>query len=205
MRASSYRIEITKESVDVECHAGLVSSRFPSSASPTTVGCLFVVASLVLILRDCFDSGENPGVFKMISNSRPGSATFLGAILLLVLYVLLLAVGIRYFLPFRERLHCDRSALTWSRIAWLSFGNRWITRSVPFSEITGASYAIVYQGYFGIVLETYDESWKMFWGIKSPEANRILRGLEKLGVNVHKDREMRELIREELRDRRAEL
>jgi hypothetical protein len=45
----------------------------------------------------------------------------------------------------------------------------------------------------------------MFWQIEPPEANRILRGLEALGVNVHHDPEMRASVRESLRDRRAQL
>lgn len=207
MRTSKYRIQVTTNSVDVECRVPLVSSRFPSSTKAAAVGCFFIFSALGLLFLSCFDSGKNPSLLVMISDSRPGSADFVEAILVLALDAFLLAVGIRYLLPFCERLHCDRSTLTWSRIPWVSFGNRWVTRSIPFSEVVGASYAIVPQskGVYGIVLETYDQNWKMFWGIESPEAHRILRGLEALGVNVHHDPEMRESIRETLRDRRADL
>ena len=149
----------------------------------------------------------------MIVDSHPGSSDFVSNlipfILLLALNVFLLAVGIRYFLPFCERLHCDRSALTWSKIPWVSFGNRRVTRSMPVAEIVRASYSIVFKSrsehYYGILLDTDGKPWKMFWGIESPEANRILRGLSGLGINVLHDPEMREAIRETLRDRRAQL
>jgi hypothetical protein len=91
----------------------------------------------------------------------------------------------------------------------VSFGNRRVTRTIPVIEIVHASYAIVYKGvkehYFGILLETYGKPWKLFWGIEAPEANRILRGLSGLGVNVLHDPEMREVIRETLLDRRTQL
>jgi hypothetical protein len=209
MRTSNYRIQVTADSLDVECRVPLVSSRFPSSTKPAVVGGFFIFSGLGLLYLSCFVSGRNPSLLVVIANSRPGSADFVIAILALTMEVFLLAVGIRYFLPFCERLHCDGSTLTWSKIPWVCFGNRRVTRSVPVSEIVRVSYAIVHGNvsgsYYGILLEPFGSSWKMFWGIESPEANRILIGLKALGINVHHDPEMRESIREKLRDRRAEL
>jgi hypothetical protein len=212
MRTSNYRIQVTADSVDVECDVPLRSSRFPKpQPSPHSIGGFFVLFASVMLYFLCFGHGRNPSIWKIVVDSRPGSADFVSnlipSVLPLALGVFLFAVGVRHFLPFCEQLHCDRSKLTWSKIPWVSFGNRWVTRSIPVGEIVSASYAVVYksEGYYGIVLETYGKPWKLFWGIETPEANRILRGLKGLGVNVHHDPEMRESIRETLRDRRAQL
>jgi hypothetical protein len=214
MRTSDYRIQVTADSVDVECDVPLRSSRFPKpQPSPHSIGSFFVLFASVMLYFLCFGHGRNSSIWKTIVGSRPGSADFVFNVIFaafaLVLSVFILAVGIRYLLPFCERLHCDRTTLTWSKIPWVSFGNRRVTRSIPVAEIVRASYSIVFKGrrehYYGILLETDGKPWKMFWGIESPEANRILRGLKGLGVNIQDDPEMRESIRETLRDRRAEL
>jgi hypothetical protein len=163
-----------------------------------------------MLYRPGIGHGRNQGVWEILADARKGSPDFIFDVfcgsVLLVLVILIFAFGVRYLLPFGQRLHCDRSTLTWSKIPWIGFGNRWVTRSVPVSEVVQASYAMVYKskGVYGIVIETYDDSWKLFWGIETPEANRILRGLKGLGVNVFHDPEMRESIRETLRDRRAD-
>ena len=181
------------------------------AASPPLIGGFFVLAALVMLYFSWFGRGRNPGIWATLAGSRPGSAGFvfsaIDAVLVLALVVFILLVGIRYFLPFGERLHCDRSALTWSKIPWVSLGDRWVTQSIPVNGIILASYGIAYKskGIYGILLDTEGKPWKLFWGIETPEANRILLGLKELGVNVHHDPEMRESIRETLRDRRAEL
>ena len=205
MRASNYRIQITADSVDVEC-----DTPFRSKASQHSFGVLAIAGSLFMLYSGIGD-GRSPGVWVILANSRPGSPDFIfnafGAVFVLVVAVVFFAFGVRYCLPFGERLHCDRSTLTWSKIPWISFGNHWVERSTPLSEILQASYALVYKskGVYGILLEVEGKPWKLFWGIETPEANRILRGLKGLGVNVHHDPEMRESIRETLRDRRAQL
>jgi hypothetical protein len=167
-----------------------------------------LVCSVFLAL---FHPGRGPHILEMLTETRPGRRDFVANLIVLtygsLLELFFLALGVRHLLPFSERLHADRATLIWSRIAWLSFGNRWVTHTIPLSEISRASYAIVYKskGIHGVLLETYGENWKAFWGIESPEASRILRGLKALGVNVHHVPELREEIREALRDRRAEL
>jgi hypothetical protein len=207
MRASNYRIQVAADSVEVECDDPYQSTR----TSRFLFGGLNIACALFLLYGSCFAHGRNPSLWMMLADSRPGSPGFafhvIDAVFVVLLVLLFLLVGIRYFLPFGERLRCDRSTLTWSKIPWMSLGNRWVTHSIPLPEAVRASYGIVYKskGVYGIVLDTYDEAWKLFWGIESPEANRILRGLKGLGVNVLHDPEMRESIRETLRDRRAQL
>ena len=205
MLTSNYRIQVTADSVDVEC-----DTPFRSRTSQHLFGVLAIAGSL-LMLYSGIGHGRNPGVWVILADSRPGSLGFIfnafGAVVVLVAVVVFFAFGVRYCLPFGERLHCDRSTLTWSKIPWVSLGNHWAKRSIPLSEISQASYAIVYraQGVYGILFEMDGEPWKLFWGIETPEANRILCGLKGLGVNVKHDPEMRESIRETLRDRRAQL
>jgi hypothetical protein len=205
MSASNYKIRATADSIDVER-----DGPFQSRKSGLFFGVYAILSALAMLYFSFFGSGHKPGIWVMLADLRPGlprftEYTFLAAFTL-VICGLFLATGIRHLLPFGERMHCDRSTLIWSKIPWVSFGNRWVTRSIPVSEIT-ASYAIVYKskGVYGILLESQDMPWKLFWGIETPEANRILRGLKGLGVNVHRDSEMRESIREALRDRRAQL
>jgi hypothetical protein len=202
MPAGTYEIHAKADSLDV-CWRGPASYR--------VFGGVMVTVCLAEIYLASFGRGRSPGVWATLLRSSPGTAGFISNAfesgLILIFTAFFLALGIRHLLPFRETLHCDRTALTWSRIPWLSLGNRWVTRSTPLPEICGAHYGIVYKSknVHGVVLETYGDNWKLFWGIEPPEANRILHGLKALGVNVHHDPEMRESIRETLRDRRAQL
>ena len=211
MQTGNYWIQITEDSVDVECNTPLYSSKSPLPKSPTLTGGFFILVALIELYFACFGHGSNPSIWEILTDSRPGSAGYVSnaivAVLSMALGIFLLAVGIRYLLPFCERLHCDRSTLTWSRIPWVSFGHRWVSRSIPLSEIVCASYAIVHhsESYYGVLLDTDGKQWKMFWGIESPEANHILYGLKGLGVYVPRDPKIRESIRETLRDRRAQL
>jgi len=206
MPTNNYRIRVSADSVDVEC-----DTPFRSRTAQYSWGGYAIACSLFMLYFAGFGHERDSSYLRILAHSRLGSTEFsssvFGAAFILVTVITILGFGVRYFLPFGERLHCDRDTLTWSKIAWLSFGNHWVTKSTPLPEIFRASYTIVYKskGVYGIVLETYGESWKMFWNIEAPEANRILRGLKGLGVNIHHDPEMRESIRETLRDRRAQL
>jgi hypothetical protein len=199
-------VRVAAEFVDVETE-GL----FGTPASRRWLGCFLIALSICCVYFAVFRHGRGPNIQDLLAELRPGKRGFVINLVALaycsLIEVFILAYGVRYLLPFGERLHADRSNLTWSRISWLSFGNRWVTRSVPVTEVVRASYAIVYKskGIHGILIETYGEPWKSFWGIEAPEANRILRALKGLGVNIQRDPEMRESIRETLRDRRAQL
>jgi hypothetical protein len=199
-------IHVTAESVDVESD-GL----FGTPASRRWLGCFLIALSICCVYFAVFHHGRGPNIQDLVAELHPGKRGFVINLVVLaycsLIEVFILAYGVRHLLPFGERLHADRTNFTWSRIRWLSFGQRWTTRSIPISEVVRASYAIVYKskGVHGILIETYGDNWKTFWGIEAPEANRILRGLKGLGVNIQHDPEMRESIRETLRDRRAEL
>jgi hypothetical protein len=203
---SNYHIRVTADSVDVEC-----DGPFPARAGRISFASLMLACATFLLYGSLVGLGRQPAIWATLANSRSGSTDFFVnlcfAVFTVAIVIFFFASGIRYFLPFGERLHCDRSTLTWSKIPWISLGNRWVTRSISLSEISRASYSIVYRskGVYGILLETSGKPWKMFWQLESPEANRILRGLKALGVNVCRDPEMRESIRETLRDRRAQL
>ena len=207
MRARKCEVRIKADSVDVDS-----DELFGTKTSRLCFGTLLVALSGWLAYSVFFAQDRTRArgwneVTRPHAGLPHSHLDLTGLVICLTISIFFLILGIRYLLPFGERLHCDHSTLTWSRIPWISFGNRWITRTVPFTEVVGASYAIVYQqkNVHGIVLETFDENWKMFWGIEPPEANRILNGLKKLGVNVHHDPEMRSQIRESLKDRRADL
>ncbi len=202
MQTSNYRIQVSAESLVVES-----DGPFRSRASRIFFGGLLIVCSVYPLSPRSFAHWRNPGIWDMLADSKPGSADFVFGVFALAFLAIFLLTGIRHLLPFGERLHCDRSTLAWSKIPWIGFGNRWVTRSVPLSEIFQASYGIVYKskGVYGILIETWSGTWKLFWSIEAPEANRILRGLRGLGVNVHHDPEIREVIRETLRDRKAQL
>ena len=199
-------IHVTANSVNVVTE-GLYGTR----TSRLWFGCFMIVFLIFQVYVQISHHGRGQTFMDLLAETRPGSRDFginlIGLVFASLIELFLLAPAIRYLFPFGERLHVDRTTVIWSRISWLSFGNRWVTHTSPLSEIFRASYAIVYKSknVHGLLLETYGESWKTFWGIESPEANRILRGLKGLGVNVQHDPEMREEIRESLRDRKAEL
>jgi hypothetical protein len=202
MPVGSYEIRAKADSLDV---------RWRGPASYRVLGALAIAGGLANAYFDAVGRGHSPGIWVTLLHSRPGANGFVSTAIMagvsLAFVTFLPSLGLRYLLPFRETLHCDRTELIWSRTPWVSFGNRWVTRSAPLSEICNARYGIVYRSknVHGILLETYGETWKMFWQIESPEANRILHGLKALGVKVQHDPEMREGIREALRDRRAQL
>jgi hypothetical protein len=202
MQTSNYRIQVSAESIVVES-----DGPFRSRTSRIFFGGLLILCSVYPLIPWNFAHRRIPTLWEMLADSKPGSADFVFGVFASVFLAIAFLTGIRHLLPFGERLLCDRTMLTCSKIPWISFGNRWVTRSVPIAEIFRASYGIVYEskGVYGILIETWGETWKLFWSIDSPEANRILRGLQGLGVNVHHDPEMRLMIRETLRDRRSQL
>jgi hypothetical protein len=186
VREYKYDICVSAESLDAEG-----SGPYRSSATRYASGSLFIASALYI------------GYGSWKDYSRHPVKELLCGLLVMVFF----AWGMRSFLPFGERLHCDGSTLTWSKIPWISFGNRWVMRSIPVSEISGARYGLAYRrrggDLYGILLEAGGQRWKLFAGIESPEANRILHGLRVLGANVQDNREMRYAIRETLRDRKA--
>jgi len=123
-------------------------------------------------------------------------------------WLLFATVGIRNCFTSGQRLHCDRSDLTFAQIPWISFNGKWITRSFPVAVISQMELAVSPDdraNSFLIRFQVCGMEEKILQGINASDGYRILKGLKVLGVDVHYDPGVRWLAREAIRDQRAEL
>jgi hypothetical protein len=119
-----------------------------------------------------------------------------------------LALGVRSLFPSGEKLHCDHSQLTVSKIPWLSFRGRWLTRVFSLADISQMEYGILQRGtasnpsIYGLRFLANGRAQKALSRLEAPEASHLLRGLEGLGVDVRHDPDMLARIQETLGERR---
>jgi hypothetical protein len=128
--------------------------------------------------------------------------------MILGMWLFFAALGIRSFFTSGQMLHCDRSHLTISKIPWLNFNGQWRSRTFPIAAISQLEFAIwptrARETYYLIRFWVKGKRQKILAGIEALEAHRILKGLKSLGVDVRHDPERQSLVRESIRDRRAE-
>jgi hypothetical protein len=194
MGQNDFKIEVTDDVVDVSWDSSI--------GARVAVGILMCGMGSALSYASMFQHGKRPGLVVFIHDNP---ALFKGHVDLL--YVNLIAIvlilfvsgsifvyGFRYFFPSGDRLHCDRSTFTVSKIAFWSFGNRWKVQSVLPSEVTEARYGVVQSGRhgktFGIRVDVCGKSWKVLPGIPASDARTILQGLSRMGVKVSLSIEM---------------
>lgn len=116
-----------------------------------------------------------------------------------------LAMGLRNLFLSGQKMHCDGVDLVYSKIPWLSFGNRWVTRSFAVFEIEDMKYRLIKNERGEICFWINGRKTRIFYGIQATEAAKILKGLKSLGVGVAQDRDVLYLAVEEQRERRARL
>jgi len=204
-----FDIAIKPDSVEVSTsESAHTNRRHPS------VNIAIMAASVGFFLWQCFRHDRyGYSLWRYLARYHAGSQTFnenlFAFLLLAMLCGLLFVVGLRGFFPSGEIVHCDRSRLTISKIPFLSFRGKWVTRWLPTSEVKGLHYAILQSGkgdsIYGIRFHTVGGEEKMLAGISAPQAYKILSAIRKLGADVPEDHDMRYVVREALRDEREQL
>ncbi|MFZ1086864.1 MAG: hypothetical protein WAN35_18015 [Terracidiphilus sp.] len=208
MRLQGYEINITANSVDVKRDNSTRSNK--AVVLPGSFAMLFPVYCILwstwIMLKT--DRWGYPGWQQLTNNSKDYSFLFHFSFLFpVVLFtgfsIYCLLFGLRCWFPMGEKLHCDRSTFIVSKIPWINFRGEWKTRSFHLYDVSQIQFIVGR----GICFVVDDKKEYLFPGIDFPEANRILRGLKKLGIGVYHDPETNtlEAIQETLRDRRSDI
>jgi hypothetical protein len=183
MAHSDFSISVTDKAVDV--------SYTPSATSPRgkLFGFLFTVGMTVLVTRALlFLPGKhgNPSMWQDLVSAPLGSAGFIAPIIFLSVGAALMGwQGSRYARAAwasDEKFHCDREAITISRIPWLNFSNStWRTCTYPLTEVSAIRFAVIAsaknKSFWGLRFRAPARKWALP-GLEAPEAKTILLGLE---------------------------
>lgn len=209
MRWKDWHISVQVDSVHVE------SSYRPAFRRSRTLACAALFALSIWLVASTFRPDRyGYTLWRYLENYPKSSRVFTDHLVPLIFLAIevgfFVLCALRMFFPSGETLHCDRHTLVVSRIPLTSFRGKWKTRTFPVSEISELHYGVVQSGgrghsSYGILFCVCGMEEKMLAGLEPPEAHRILKAMSGLGANVSKDGDMRYLVRESLRDRRAEL
>jgi len=207
MPRGDFSISITQDAVDVKYT--------PSATSPRGKLFGFVFTIIVLLLLACavlFLPGKNgrPSMWHNLAEAPSGSADFLGPVIGLGLFLGLFGwQGIRYARAAwasDETFHCDRAAITISRVPWLDFSDHtWRTHTYPLTEVSKIRYAVIASAkgrqFWGLRFRAHGRKWALP-GLEAPEAKAILVGLKNLGADVPDDPKLDKRIKQtlEMRD-----
>jgi hypothetical protein len=185
-----FKIEIQPHSVDVRLDASTSSPRRRFYA-----GTFYIIFILLLECLMIFAPGKHgsSSMAQDLSHTPTNSAFFLFiVILLLTLNAFLIFITRRAlwgFYPSDETFHCDSSTLTISKVRWFDTSNtQWETTSFPSSEISQVRFAIVapdrYRSIHGLRFLANGKRMKALPGLNAQQANKILEGLQHLGVDL---------------------
>jgi hypothetical protein len=190
MGLENLKTEITADVVDA------VWNDNRSIGQRITMGVLGSGFGLFFMYATVFSHGKKPGLLTGIlddpelfnSNVELLWINIIAIILLFAVFGGIAAFGFRCFFCFGDRLHCDHSTFIISKVAFWSFGDRWKVQTVLPFEVSQARYCVVQSGRggktYGIRIDIRGKSWKVFYGIDASEAEPILQGLNRMGVNV---------------------
>jgi hypothetical protein len=203
MAHSDFSISITDSAVDVRYT--------PSVSEPhgKEYGFVFILVTNTLVAcAVLFIPGKhgNPSMWQDLAKASLGSMSFWWPIVFLAIFIALLGWwGIRYARAAwasDETFHCDREAITISRIPWLDFSNRkWRTNKYPLSEVSAIRFAVIASAkgaqYWGLRFKANGRKWALP-GLEAPEAETILAGLRALGADAPDDPSLEKRIQETL-------
>jgi hypothetical protein len=167
-----------------------------STRSPRTRfwALLFFVAITVFgMCALLFSPGKHgrPSMWHDISSAPPGSDDLIvGPVILLVFPVFMFLVSRRYVImayPSDERLDCDRSSITMSRVRWLDIHNsHWETKTYPLSDLTDLRYVKVASSrgvtIYGLRFRAAGRNERILPGLNTQQAGVILGAMERFGI-----------------------
>jgi phosphoribosylformylglycinamidine (FGAM) synthase PurS component len=203
MAHNDFSISITDKVVDVRYT--------PSVSDPRgkLFGFIFIISTLVVLACALlFLPGKhgNPSMWHDLASAPTGSSGFLIPVIGLMLFIGLFGwQGFRYARAAwasDETFHCDREAITISRIPWLNFSNRiWRTYTYPLTEVSAIRFAVIASAKgrqsWGLRFRAHGRKW-VLPGLEAPEAKTILTGLKALGADVPDDPKLDKRIKETL-------
>jgi hypothetical protein len=106
--------------------------------------------------------------------------------------------GLRGLFASGESLTCDAQTLTISRIPEYVLTGRWKSQTFPIKSVRQVSFTVVrftrYRTTLGLVFYVDGKKKKTLYGLEAPEADPILQGLSKLGVDTVHDPAMPMMI-----------
>jgi hypothetical protein len=145
MAHSDFSISITDKAVDVRYT--------PSASEPRgkLFGFVFIICTLIVMAcAVLFLPGKhgNPSLWHDLASSPSSLSGFFVPVIGLALFIGLFGwQGFRYARAAwasDETFHCDREAITISRIPWLDFSNRaWRTYTYPLTEVNAIRFAVI--------------------------------------------------------------
>jgi hypothetical protein len=204
MAHSDFSISITDKAVDVRYTPSSVRSPFGK-----LFGFIFIISMVVVLACAVFflpGKHGNPSMWHLLASAPAGSSGFLVPVVGLTLFMGLLGwQGFRYLRAAwasDETFHCDREAITISRIPWLNFSNRtWRTYTYPLTEVSAIRFAVIAstrgRAVWGLRFRAHGRRWALP-GLEAPEAKTILTGLKALGADVPDDPELDKRIEQTL-------
>jgi hypothetical protein len=202
MAHSDFSISITDKAVDVRYTPSVSEPRGKLFGFILTIGLLVAVACAVLFLPG---KHGNPSMWHDLVSSPSGSSVVFIPIGLMLFLGLFGWQGFRYARAAwasDETFHCDRGAITISRIPWLDFSNRtWHTYSYPLAEVSAIRFAVIAsakgRSFWGLRFRAHGRKWALP-GLEAPEAKTILTGLKALGADVPDDPKLDKRIKQTL-------
>jgi len=203
MAHSDFSISVTDKAVDVRYT--------PSASEPRgkLFGFVFIICTLVvMVCAVLFLPGRhgNPSMWHDLASAPSSSSDFLVPVIGLAIFTGLFGwQGFRYARAAwasDEMFHCDREAITISRIPWLDFSSRtWRTYTYPLTEVSAIRFAVIAsakgRSFWGLRFLAHGRKWALP-GLEAPEAKNILTGLKALGADVPDDPNLDKRIKETL-------
>jgi hypothetical protein len=202
-----FTISINQDSVEVRLDPSSRSSHAKLRGA-VYITCLSIVGSCVLLFLPGKDS--SPNMWHDMSNANVESGSFLVPLGLLIGFCgLVMWMGFRWSAarwPSDETLRCDHIALTISRIPYLDFHNsNWKTKSFALRDIEQFRFDIYASAkrssIYGFRFRVNGRRHKTLPGLEAPEAQDILKALQRLGIDVVLDDWLQIRVAEALRRR----
>jgi hypothetical protein len=201
MAHTDFSISITDKSVDVRYTPSVSEPRGKLFGFIFTICILVVLACALLFLPG---KHGNPSMWHDLANA-PSDSSVVFAIGFTLFIGLFGWQGFRYARAAwasDETFHCDREAITISRIPWLDFSNRtWRTYTYPLTDVSGIRFAVIAsakgRSFWGLRFRAHGRRWALP-GLEAPEAKPILTALRTLGADVPDDPNLDKRIKQTL-------
>lgn len=203
MAEQKFQIDIDDQSVRVRLNVSEYSpyGRFYACIFFIALGALGICALLFLPGKH-----GNPSMWHDLSSYPVDSGSFVFPFVLLLSFPPFIGLLLwRYVVsayPSDEAFQCDRSMLTISKVRWLDFRNkRWHSRSYALAEIGNMRYQAIASAkgtsIYGLRFVAGGRDQRVLPGLKASEADKILKALQVLGVDVPDDPELPRRLAEE--------
>jgi len=146
---------------------------------------------------------NRPSMWRDMSNVTFESRSFLVPLgILTVGCGLIVWMGFRWSAaawPSDENVLCDHTTLTITRIPYLDFSNRtWKTKSYALRDIEKFRFAIYASAknssIYGFRFNANGSRYKTLPGLEAPEAQNILKALQRFGVDVVLDEKLQKKV-----------